>query len=345
MDITNLFNGRMRNLSDEEKAYVLGWLASSITHKSNRIKLRTDKYNDIYLRYIKKVLSLNNPILYDDIISYIIIEENELDLNIFDVLSVSVHDIDMIINFPMFKYPELTWMFIQGCFDNIGIIKHENITTCEFISKSYELITGLQTFCEIPHEITEINYSKFKLLYHNTNCIDVLTKIYKNPIIKKCKYSTFVEILNTPIKQEIPYCYVYKNNTNAIIPDKTNASDVGYDLTVISKVKQWNDTVTLYDTGIKISIQYGYYADIVPRSSLSKSGYMLANSVGIIDPSYTGTICIALAKIDQAMPDLTLPFKCCQMIIRKQIHVDIKESFEDFDKTNRNAGGFGSTGK
>jgi len=343
MDITNLFNGRMRKFSNEEKAYVLGWLASSITNKSNRIRLRTDKHNNVYLKYIKKVLTLNNPILYDDIISFIIIEETELDLKIFDVLNVSVHDTELVINFPTFTSPELTWMFIQGCFDNIGMIDHDNGIVCEFVSKSYELITGLQTFCEIPHEIIEINYGKFKLSYHNTNCIDLLTKIYKNPIIKTCKYSLFVKILNTPIKQEIPYCYVYKNNINAIIPNKTNASDVGYDLTVIYKVKQWNDTVTLYDTGIKIQIQYGYYADIVPRSSLSKSGYMLANSVGIIDPSYTGTICIALAKIDQSMPDLILPFKCCQMIIRKQIHIDIRESFEDFDKTTRDFGGFGST--
>ena len=69
----------------------------------------------------------------------------------------------------------------------------------------------------------------------------------------------------------------------------------------------------------------------------------MANSVGIIDPSYTGTICIALVKIDPFMPDLVLPFKCCQMIIRKQIHVNIKELKYDFDKTIRNDGGYGST--
>ena len=54
----------------------------------------------------------------------------------------------------------------------------------------------------------------------------------------------------------------------------------------------------MYDTGIQVKPQYGYYFEIVPRSSLSKSGYILANSIGIIDPSYSGNLYIVLIKID-----------------------------------------------
>lgn len=42
----------------------------------------------------------------------------------------------------------------------------------------------------------------------------------------------------------------------------------------------------------------GYYLQVFPRSSLSKSGYALANSVGIIDENYTGNIFIALTKTE-----------------------------------------------
>lgn len=70
---------------------------------------------------------------------------------------------------------------------------------------------------------------------------------------------------------------------------------------------------------------------------------MLANSVGIIDQGYRGNIFIALTKIDENTPDLELPFKCCQMILKKQVYSIIKELNEDLSITDRNNGGFGST--
>jgi len=39
-----------------------------------------------------------------------------------------------------------------------------------------------------------------------------------------------------------------------------------------------------------------------------------------------------------------LPFKCCQLIIQKQIYLDLYEVKEDFKETDRNLGGFGSSG-
>ena len=106
-----------------------------------------------------------------------------------------------------------------------------------------------------------------------------------------------------------------------------------------------NNTI-LYDTGIKISLDFGYYAEIAPRSSLSKSGYMLANSIGIIENTYTGNLFIALTKTDPNMPDLVLPFKCCQLIFKPQVFINLVESNIPFDSiTIRGSGGFGSTNK
>jgi deoxyuridine 5'-triphosphate nucleotidohydrolase len=87
----------------------------------------------------------------------------------------------------------------------------------------------------------------------------------------------------------------------------------------------------------------GYYSEIVPRSSISKSGYMLSNSVGIIDQSYRGNIMVSLTKIDSESPDIELPFKCCQLIIRKQYYANMIEVGYSFDETDRNEGGYGST--
>lgn len=127
------------------------------------------------------------------------------------------------------------------------------------------------------------------------------------------------------------------------MPSKSNSSDVGYDLTIIKQVKSIHSNTVIYDTGLKIKLDYGYYAEIVPRSSLSKSGYMLSNSIGIIDNSYRGNLHIPLTKVDADAPDLVLPFRCCQLIIREQIHIDMVEVSDDFDNTTRSNGGFGST--
>jgi dUTP pyrophosphatase len=101
----------------------------------------------------------------------------------------------------------------------------------------------------------------------------------------------------------------------------------------------------LYDTGIKLDIPNGYYVEIVPRSSISRSGYMLANNVGIIDQGYRGNLYVALRKVNKDCEDLALPWKCCQIIVKKQVYSRLKLTTEAGAKTNRGDGGFGSTDK
>lgn len=140
------------------------------------------------------------------------------------------------------------------------------------------------------------------------------------------------------------HCKFYKALPNAVTPSKPKLSDVGYDLTVINEYKVLNNVTSLYDTGIKVSIEPHFYVEIVPRSSLSKTGYILANSMGIIDGSYRGNIYIALTKVDPEAKPIEFPFRCCQMIIRPQYQAVLEESTEDLDETHRSDGGFGSSG-
>jgi len=129
----------------------------------------------------------------------------------------------------------------------------------------------------------------------------------------------------------------------AILPSRAHETDVGYDLTAISKHKVLQNGVILYDTGLSITPPPGFYIEIVPRSSISKTGYMLANSVGTIDPDYTGNLYIALVKIVPGSPEIPLPFTKCQFVLRKAYYGMIKE-VDSLDSTDRGSGGFGSTG-
>lgn len=134
----------------------------------------------------------------------------------------------------------------------------------------------------------------------------------------------------------------YKDTKQAIIPSKGYPSDIGYDLTCINLKKKINNNTFLYDTGIKCIVPDGYYIEIHPRSSISKSGYILSNMTGIIDPNYRGNLLVCLSRIDMNKPELQLPFKLTQIIIRKGYSFDIK-IINEYDITDRNINGFGST--
>ena len=138
-----------------------------------------------------------------------------------------------------------------------------------------------------------------------------------------------------------------KTENDAVIPTKAHPSDTGYDLTLIRVSKDMSipgfEKIIMYDTGIAVCPPDGYYTEVVPRSSLSKTGYMLANSVGIIDASYRGSIKVVVTG-DDSLGDLSLPFKGFQLILRKLEEADVVE-VDDLDQTVRGEGGFGSTDK
>lgn len=137
---------------------------------------------------------------------------------------------------------------------------------------------------------------------------------------------------------------IVRDSLDAILPTKGTPYAVGYDLTAISVHKKLSDRITLYDTGLKVQPPPGYYTEILPRSSLTKTGYVLSNSVGTIDPDYTGRLLIALTKVDPSMPDLEVPFTRCQLVLRKMENYEL-EDVASIEETERGDGGFGSTDK
>ncbi|HEU5075560.1 MAG TPA: hypothetical protein VFU02_15315, partial [Polyangiaceae bacterium] len=108
-------------------------------------------------------------------------------------------------------------------------------------------------------------------------------------------------------------------------------------------VKRFGSTV-LYGSGIQVAPPAGWYFDVVPRSSIIKTGYIVANSVGVIDRSYRGEVMVPLVKIDPDAPELVLPARVAQMIPRPIVHMQIR-AVGSAGTTQRGSGGFGSTGE
>lgn len=136
-----------------------------------------------------------------------------------------------------------------------------------------------------------------------------------------------------------------KTRPNAIMPFKARETDSGFDLTLLELVKT-NGKVEMYSTGIAVQhTNPGWYFDMVPRSSLIKTGYILANSVGVIDHAYIGEIMVPLIKIDNLKPDILAegPVRAVQLIPRQVEHFDFVQ-VEELEDTDRGTGGFGSSG-
>lgn len=195
---------------------------------------------------------------------------------------------------------------------------------------------------KLSFENIKIESDDKKVFLKGSNIIDLLGSLYPG----KSNDKLYKILCSLTTQNELPYLIWFKNDENAIEPSKAHYSDVGYDLTIIKKVKDLGENTAMYDTGVSIQIPLGYKVEISPRSSLSKSGYMLSNSTGVIDVGYTGNLFICLTKVDKSLSDLKLPFKCCQMILQKCEYSHLVEGVKDLEiNTSRKDGGFGSSDK
>ncbi len=131
------------------------------------------------------------------------------------------------------------------------------------------------------------------------------------------------------------------------LPKRGHETDAGIDLTVMA-VDQKSKNIFFFDTGISIQLSPGYYAEIVPRSSITKTDFFLANSVGIIDPDYRGRIFMPFRYIGNSnsveAAEKLIHKRIGQLIIRKLESCRIK-IVKSLDDTERGINGFGSTGK
>jgi len=101
----------------------------------------------------------------------------------------------------------------------------------------------------------------------------------------------------------------------------------------------------LIKTGLFIALQDGYEAQIRPRSGLAyKNGITVLNSPGTIDADYRGEIGVILVNLSNTNFVINDGERVAQMVIAKYEQADF-EQVDILNKTERGAGGFGSTGK
>jgi len=211
-------------------------------------------------------------------------------------------------------------------------------------------IDKLNEISKIPM-ITTINdkLQRYEVLYTGINIIDILALLYDEPVSTNkyekqldTLYEHYLQLLYNVLNNRfnnVLTCKFKKTLDDAVIPTKKASSDICYDLTIIKEVKKISKKTSLYDTGISISVPIGFYTRIYLRSSMVKSGYILSNMVGIIEPTYNNSLLIALTKIDDELPDLTLPLKCAQLSLQRHYHYLLEETNDELIDTVRNGDG------
>ena len=101
----------------------------------------------------------------------------------------------------------------------------------------------------------------------------------------------------------------------------------------------------LVPTGLFLEIPTGYEAQVRPRSGLAiKQGITCLNTPGTIDADYRGEIKVILVNLSGDVQHIRHGDRIAQMVFQKVEKVNWLPVSE-ISETERNAGGFGHTGK
>jgi dUTP pyrophosphatase len=101
---------------------------------------------------------------------------------------------------------------------------------------------------------------------------------------------------------------------------------------------------TIVKTGLFIALPVGFEAQVRPRSGLAaKKGITVLNAPGTVDADYRGEIGVILVNLSNETFIINDGERIAQLVIAKHERINWKE-VTVLSKTERGAGGFGSTG-
>jgi len=103
--------------------------------------------------------------------------------------------------------------------------------------------------------------------------------------------------------------------------------------------------ITVIPTNLAVAIPPGFEIQVRPRSGLAiKYGVTIINSPGTIDADYRGEVKIGLINLGPAPYTIQRGDRVAQLVVAPVQKADL-QVVSELDKTVRQAGGFGHTGK
>ena len=130
------------------------------------------------------------------------------------------------------------------------------------------------------------------------------------------------------------------------MPKYETVGSSGMDLAayINSDIKIDPGKTAIIPTGLTLSIPQGFEVQIRPRSGLAaKKKISVLNTPGTIDADYRGEIKVILINLGHETFIVEKGLRIAQMVVCPVVQAKLKE-VDDLNKTERGAGGFGSTG-
>jgi len=143
-----------------------------------------------------------------------------------------------------------------------------------------------------------------------------------------------IEIVRLPHGHDLP------------LPDYATAAAAGADLlaAIDQDIELGPLDRRIVPTGIAISLPVGFEAQVRPRSGLAaKSGITVANAPGTIDADYRGEVGVILINLGKEPFRITRGMRIAQLIVARHARA-VWSEVSELGRTERGAGGFGSTG-
>ena len=139
---------------------------------------------------------------------------------------------------------------------------------------------------------------------------------------------------------------------NGRLPTKAHDTDAGWDIYPACMERSYvlnGFNYYVYGTDLFPVIPEGYFLKVFPRSSISKCGAVMCNSVGIIDCDYRGEIKLTFVNPSGGQPfslaeDKAIAQYVVERMVPKQSVTRLtREEFDSLDPTLRGSNGFGSS--
>jgi dUTP pyrophosphatase len=134
---------------------------------------------------------------------------------------------------------------------------------------------------------------------------------------------------------------------DAIVPRYQTADAAGMDLhaALDQPMQVAQGAVVAVPTGLAMAIPRGFEGQVRPRSGLArKHGITVANAPGTIDSDYSGEVMVLLINLGREPYTIEPNDRIAQLVIAPVVQAELVEVAE-LPKTERGAGGFGSTGR
>lgn len=123
---------------------------------------------------------------------------------------------------------------------------------------------------------------------------------------------------------------------------KGHDTDSGYDLKTTRPFKLLPNQVKLIPTSLFLELDKHIEAQVRPKSSISAKGILV--HFGTVDSDYRGEVQVVMQNLNQYGVEFEAGQKIAQIVFSKKTDVELEQTNNIENNTQRGIGGFGSTG-